>query len=302
MKLITWSVIGFIILLGVGLANAQPGVSPWYQEEPVNMGPVINNEFRDAEVAFLPNGKTMYFNCNRIPENGNDICITNFVDGEWTTPEVVGPPISTIYTEVEPVISHNGNRLTFQSNRPGGYGGADVWVSEKVDGVWQEPVNMGPPINSPYADHCLYYTGPDENTAYLTTSRPGGYGGNDIYVVHRVNGVWQEPVNLGPNINTPYSDHHGMVSPDGKSLYWNSNRPGGFGGEDIYVSTMDENGVFGPAVNVVPLNSDKNDRCGVFTTDFRIIVFDSERDGGYGNKDLWWMYYDNFKDYENLSK
>lgn len=74
-----------------------------------------------------------------------------------------------------------------------------------------------------YNDHCMYYSGPDENTGYLTSDRPGGYGGNDIY---GVNGVWQEPINLGPNVNTPYSDHHGMVSPDGRSLYFNSDRPG----------------------------------------------------------------------------
>jgi hypothetical protein len=297
MKLRKLSVVSMIILLGLGIANAGNGTPPWYQTEPVNMGPGINNEFRDAEVAFLANGQTMYYNCNnRIPGNGNDICVSYFVDGEWTTGEVVGPPISTVYGEVEPVITLNGDKLTFQSDRPGGLGSADIWVSEKVDGVWQEPVNMGAPINSPYSDHCFYVTGPDENTGYLTTTRPGGYGGNDIYVVHRVNGVWQEPVNLGPNVNTPYSDHHGLLSPDGKSIYYNSDRPGGLGGEDIYVSTMDKNGVFGSAVNVTPLNSDKNDRCGVFTPDKRIIVFDSERDGGFGNKDLWWMYYKNFKD------
>jgi WD40-like Beta Propeller Repeat len=298
LKLRTWSVVGFIVLLGIGLANAQLGTPPWpwYQAKPVNMGPAINNKERDAEVSFLPDGKTMYYNCsNRIPGNGNDICISYFVDGEWTTGEVVGLPISTKYSEVEPVISSNGNRLTFQSDRPGGLGGMDIWVSEKVDGVWLEPVNMGAPINSPYNDHCLYYIGPDENSAYLTSTRPGGYGGNDIYIVHKVAGIWQEPINLGANVNSAYSDHHGMASPDGNSIYFTSDRPGGLGGEDIYVSTMDQRGVFGPAVNVTPLNSDKNDRCPVFTSDKKVIVFDSERDGGYGNKDLWWMYYANIE-------
>ena len=297
MKLVTWSVVSFIILLGMGVANAdQGGVPPWYQTEPVNMGPVINSVHRDAEVSFTANDQTMYFNCaDRISGNGNDICVTYLVDGEWTAPEVVGPPISTIYTEVEPYISLDGNKLQFQSDRPGGLGGAYIWVSEKVDGVWQEPVNLGAPINTPYADHCMYYSGPDENTAYLTSTRPGGYGGNDIWVVHRVNGVWQEPINLGPNVNTPYSEHHALVSPDGRSIYFNSNRPGGLGGEDIYVTTMDARGVFGPAVNVTPVNSDKDDRCGGFTPDFRKFIFDSERAGGYGGKDLWWIDYENIK-------
>ncbi len=261
-------VTSFIIMLGLVIANAQQGTPketpkgtpkgspPWYQSEPVNMGPAINTVNREAEATFTEDSKTMYYNCSHgLNANDNDICVSFFVDGEWTVGDVVGPPISTSYMEVEPYISLDGNKLQFMSNRPGGLGGMDIWVSEKVDGVWQPPVDLPAPINSPFNDHCLYYTGPDENTGYLTSNRPGGYGGNDIYSVHRVNGVWQTPVNLGPNVNTSSSDHHGMISPDGKSIYFNSDRPGGFGGEDIYISTMDKHGVFGPAVNVTPLNS-----------------------------------------------
>ncbi len=260
------------------------------------MGPAINNKERDAEVSFLPDGKTMYYNCmNRITGNGNDICVSYFTNGEWTTGEVVGVPISTQYSEVEPVLTRNGNRLTFQSDRPGGLGGMDIWVADKVDGVWQEPVNMGAPINSAYNDHCLYYLGDDETAGYLTSTRPGGYGGNDVYLVRKIAGKWQEPINLGPNVNTTYSDHHGLASPDGQSVYFTSDRPGGLGGEDIYISTMDDRGVFGPAVNVSPLNSDKHDRCPVFSVDNKVMIFDSERDGGFGNKDLWWMFYANIE-------
>ncbi|HSE88642.1 MAG TPA: hypothetical protein VLJ79_20650 [Candidatus Binatia bacterium] len=59
-----------------------------------------------------------------------------------------------------------------------------------------------------------------------------------------MNGVWQPAVNLGPNVNSPYSDHHSLPSPDGKSLYVTSARPGGFGGEDIYVTTRDDTGAW----------------------------------------------------------
>jgi Tol biopolymer transport system component len=108
-----------------------------------------------------------------------------------------------------------------------------------------------------------------------------------------VDGVWQPAVNLGPNVNSPYSDHHSLPSPDGKSLYVTSGRPGGFGGEDIYVTTRDDTGAWGPLVNLGPLvNTDKDDRCPALTPDSRIFMFDSERAGGYGSKDLWWVYYD----------
>ena len=111
-----------------------------------------------------------------------------------------------------------------------------------------------------------------------------------------MNGVWQPAVNLGPNVNSPHSDHHSIPSPDGKSLYVTSSRPGGFGGEDIYVTTREHTGAWGPLVNLGPLvNSDKNDRCPYFTPDSRFFIFDSERPGGHGRKDLWWVYYDQIK-------
>ena len=102
-----------------------------------------------------------------------------------------------------------------------------------------------------------------------------------------MNGVWQPAVNLGPNVNSPYSDHHSLSSSDGNSLYVTSPRPGGFGGEDIYVTTRDDTGAWGPLVNLGSLvKTDKDDRCPSLTPDLRIFMFDSERAGGYGNKDL----------------
>lgn len=296
MELKTWAlVIISIILVGTRSINAES--PPWHQIEPVNMGHIVNTEFRDSEPSFTADGKTMYFNCiDRVPGAGYDICVSYLEDGKWTEPEIVGYPINTEYHEVQPLISRDGNTMYVTSNRLGGYGSCDIWVSHKVNSEWIELENLGPPINSPYADHCLHFTGPDENIAYWTSTRPGGYGGNDIWTSRRVNGVWQEAVNLGPNVNSPYNDHHSLPSPDGKSLYITSERPGGYGGEDIYVTTMDTQGVWGPLKNLGPLvNSDKNDRCPAFTSNFKEFVFSSERDGGHGSKDLWWIYYENIK-------
>ena len=277
-------------------------VRPKTVVQPVNLGAVINTKLRDAEVSFAADGKTMYFNCQMRPgREGNDICVSRLIgtmeNGRWTTPEIVAPGVISLTDsfDVEPLISADGKTLYFQSNRPGGYGGGDIWYSENVNGVWQSPKNLGPPFNTPFNDHCLSFSA-DGNEAFWTSTRPGGYGGNDIWTSRKVNGVWQPAVNLGPNVNSPHSDHHSVLSPDGKSLYVTSGRPGGFGGEDNYVTTRDRTGAWGPLVNLGPLvNSDKDDRCLSFTPDFRIVIFDSERSGGQGSKDLWWVYYDQIK-------
>lgn len=298
MKSFVSAVLGaWICILGIDVAHAQEASQSRHQTEAVNMGPIINSPAREAEPTFTADGKTMYFNCNdRSPGAGYDICVSLLVDGEWTQPEFVGPPISTEFVEVEPLLSYDGNTLYIMSNRPGGEGSFDIWVSHKVDGEWTEPENLGPPINSPYADHCLYFAGPDGATAYWTSTRPGGYGGNDIWSSQRVDGIWQEAVNLGPNVNSAYSEHHSLPSQDGRSLYVTSGRPDGYGGEDIYVTTKDEEGVWDALVNLGPLvNSDKDDRCPAFSPDFRVFYFDSERSGGYGSKDLWWIYYQNIE-------
>jgi Tol biopolymer transport system component len=111
-----------------------------------------------------------------------------------------------------------------------------------------------------------------------------------------VDGVWQEAVNLGPQINSAGSEHHSLPSADGRSLYITATRDEGYGEEDIYVTTRDDRGVWGPLVNLGPLvNTEENDRCPAFSPDFQIFYFDSERAGGYGDKDLWWVYAENLR-------
>ena len=305
----TLAAVALIALLAgsVSRGAAEPTTLPFAKEalptqmvQPVNLGPVINTKLREAEPSFTADGKTMYFNCQLRPGRpGNDICVSRLIgsleNGRWTKPEVVAPGVISMKEtrEVEPLISPDGKKLYFMSvNRPGGHGMSDIWYSDNVEGVWQAPKNLGPPFNSPYKDHCLFFSA-DGNEAFWTSTRPGGFGGNDIWSSRKVDGVWQPAVNLGPKVNSPDSDHHSLPSPDGKSLYVTSGRPGGFGGQDIYVTTRDDTGAWGPMVNVGPLvNSDKNDRCPALTPDSHVFIFDSDRPGGQGGKDLWWVYYD----------
>ena len=269
---------------------------------PTNMGEVINTAARDAEPTFTPDGNTMYFNCfDREGEVGSDICVTQR-DGEgWTEPTIVWEVSTRDYVEVEPLLSPDAQQLYIMSNRPGGMGSTDIYVSDWVDGKWTEPRNMGAPFNSPEMDHCIYFTGDDWEHAYWTSTRPGGFGGNDIWMAEKVNGVWQAAENLGPNVNSAAGEHHSLPSEDGQSLYITTTRDEGYGMEDIYVTTRvtgsNNNTEWTQLVNLGPqVNSDQHDRCPAFSPDFATFYFDSERAGGFGNKDIWYIPYSSIED------
>lgn len=89
----------------------------------MNMGAALNAAGRDSEPTFGTDRRTMYFNCaDRTPDGGNDICTSTLVGGQWTRAEIVPAPISTEYSEVEPLLSPDGNQLYIMSDRPGGHG------------------------------------------------------------------------------------------------------------------------------------------------------------------------------------
>jgi hypothetical protein len=304
--------------------------APGLQSIVVNLGANINTPLREAEPSFTADGRTMYFNCS-----DSDICVSHLIgpweDERWTTPERLGAPISTGYFEVEPLISADGNKLYFLSNRPAGrfqgnawlsplvanslfipiylaedklggsildgIGLADVWVSHNVNGAWLEPENLRdvpgePPVNTEFHDHCLSFSA-DGNEAFWTSTRPGGFGGNDIWTSRRVNGKWTEPENLGPTVNGPGDEHHSMPTPDGESLYVTTTRERGFGAEDNYITTRDDHGKWGPLVNLGPhLNGPGDDRCPAWTPDGQIFLFDAVKAGGFGGRDIWWAYFE----------
>ncbi len=309
--------------------------APGLQEMAMNMGSSINTQFRDTEPTFTADGQTMYFNCYDADICVSHLS-GSWEEGKWSPPERLGAPISTGYFEVEPLINATGDKLYFQSNRPAGrlkgnpllspfvtssffivnrsaetkldvslldgLGLGDVWVSYKVNGIWSEPQNLSevpgePPVNTVFHDHCLSFSA-DGNEAFWTSTRPGGFGGNDIWTSRRVNGKWTAPENLGPKVNSPEDEHHSIPTPDGKSLYVTTMRDGGYGDEDNYITTRDADGKWGPLVNLGPvINGPGDDRCPAWTPDLKIFLFDSTREAGLGGRDIWWVYFKDVQGY-----
>ncbi|HXH07402.1 MAG TPA: hypothetical protein VNI83_12535 [Vicinamibacterales bacterium] len=184
--------------------------------------------------------------------------------------------------------------------RPGGLGGLDIWVAQRdtLDSPWGPPVNLGPTINSSAADHCPLLT-PDSHHLIFVSTRPGGFGGNDLYIAWRRDArddfAWGSPVNLGATINSPFTDFTpGFFEEEGGSqiLYFASNRPGGFGGQDVYMSVgLDFQ--FGPAVHVPELSTPADDLFPMPRRDGLELFLTSNRPGsipdalGAPSNDLW---------------
>ncbi|TMA86990.1 MAG: hypothetical protein E6J63_15470 [Deltaproteobacteria bacterium] len=270
---------------------------------PVNLGPIVNSEFNEQNAQLLKDGLAIYFSSKRDGGvSDQDIYVTRraSVDSPWKPPVKLGPPVNTESADFAPNVSIDGHLLFWASNRPGGHGNADLYMSRRDDPNddhgWGEPVNLGPKVNTGDFEQApnyhqnaeegggnlyfnrgnptlnladLYYvavsrdgvahgdavqvpglntTGANEQAASLRhdgkevfffSNRPGGWGDLDIWTSTRRNthDVWSAPVNLGPRINTPVLDVTPNLSFDGLTMILGSNRPGGVGGNDLYVTT-----------------------------------------------------------------
>jgi Tol biopolymer transport system component len=182
-----------------------------------------------------------------------------------------------------PFISRDGLRFYMASNRPGGLGGIDIWVSTRasLEEPWGAPVNVGAPVNSPANDFCPTISR-DGHLFYFVSNRVGGCGGDDIYTTRLRPDGWDPVANLGCNVNSPANEASPFPLPerdDGPTLYFSSTRAGT---SDIYTSES-HGGVFGPAAAVTELNTAAQDGQPNVRRDGLEIFFFSNRAGAAGN-------------------
>lgn len=185
-----------------------------------------------------------------------------------------------------PIISADGNMLYFTSDQPGGKGGQDIWLSKREGSQWTKAENFTA-LNTD-KDEGLDTFSQDGKAVYFTASdRPDGLGGNDIYVSHLTESGWSDPENLAAPINTKYNDANASLSADGKKLYFVSDRPGGEGSYDIWVSALGADGKWGNPKNLGDeLNTDKWEATVFIAPDGQTLYFSSNGHGGFGGADI----------------
>ncbi len=193
----------------------------------------------------------------------------------------LGDAINSRFAETRPVISGDGKTLVF-TRKLQFYDG--VFLSHrKSDGSWTSPENLTPFLG---LDGNSYTTGISYSGDEILVYRSDNFDGN-IYSSKKVDGEWQPLVKLGDNINTKYWESHASFSPDGKSLYFTSNRRGGYGGLDIYRSERNPDGSWGEAVNLGPIvNSPSNEDTPFMSPKDNKLFFSSLDHNGMGGYDI----------------
>jgi Tol biopolymer transport system component len=178
----------------------------------------------DGDVPFFaPDGKRVYF-MSRMPLPGDPQSrkeriwyVDRSKDG-WSEPKVVDPSVND-YPHHWQISVDADHTIYFSSGVPEGHGEGDIYCSDFVNGKWQKPVNLGPPVNTDKSEE-MPFIAPDGS--YLLFSRT-----YNLYISYRKeDGGWTEPVNLGNPINSPGIDICPIVSPDGKYLFFLSQRGG----------------------------------------------------------------------------
>jgi len=283
------------VLACVVLTNAYIAKADFVFGEPTNLGSTINSLHSDYPASFSSDGLEMYFDSNRSGGRWDsyDIYVSRrpTTDDAWGTPVKLGPPVSSSSVDFNPIISTDGLSLYFSSFRAGGYGSLDIWVATRatVSDPWSETWNLGPTINTSQDDDAASIS--CDGLVLYFRRKPPPNGPGDIYMSTRqtTNDAWGESVNLGPTVNSSSSDGYPRISANGLSLFFESNRPGGFGNYDLYMMTrptIDDD--WGIPVNLGPaINTSVADGAATILPDGSILYFSSNRPGGVGGGDIW---------------
>lgn len=203
----------------------------------------VNTDAHDAITSISPDGKIIFIYKNDTREyksSGGDIFISKVMRNKWKTPEPIGKPINSTYWEGGACLSPDGKTLYFTSERKGGYGHSDIWMSNKINNKeWSKPINLGGTINT-YHDEVGLFMAPDGKTLFFASNGPNSMGSYDVFKTTYENGQWTTPVNLAYPINTEFEDGPITIDASGKVAYISSNRPGGVGEKDIYMIDLSE--------------------------------------------------------------
>ena len=278
-----------------------------------NLGGLPNTPDQESAQFISADGHYLFFTrCeNRSQdgwaEGGCDLFMAYRIneDSNWTIAQPFGSTINTTDYEGMPSLSPDNRELYFVSDRMGGYGGYDIWISHFEDGLWQPPVNAGPQINTS-GNETAPFIALDNKTLFFTSDGWPGMGGTDIFMSRKRTGLpggtfsygasmsaydtlWSKAINLGYPVNTSCDEQSECITSNGEKLYFASDRNGPTGNFDLFetqlpitrrpVPTRSLEGYVYDSLTKTKLNYAIIHVCNAFTGD-TIYEFQSNRGDG----------------------
>ncbi len=275
---------------------------------PINLGSNINTKNPEYFPTITVDGKTLLFT-RRLPAPGTelgaqeDFFVSHLDDnGKWSEAVPMPSNINTAHNEGAPTFGPDGRTLIFVAcpdvtgknygDGRVGKGSCDLFITKKIGSRWNDPRNLPGRVNTPHWETQPSLSA-DGKTMYFIR---GVYDRErnkqqDIYSAYLLDdGTWSEAERLSDVINTPMREESVCIHPDGRTLYFSSNGHPGFGGIDLFMSRMDDNGNWSRPVNLgYPINTQFDENSLLVSADGEIAFFASDREGGFGNLDLYYF-------------
>lgn len=281
-----------VLVLGAFLASGAIGPGTTHAQgflPAVNLGPVVNTDQTEKAQYISSDGDTLYF-VHPTPMGDKNIYFAVRNGTGWDPPVDLGVPPNSPQDDWGPALTADRSRLYFASNRPGGHGSYDIYVSERMGGVWQPPVNLGPPVNTSGGELGQDISA-DGTVLWFARGWPeGSPTDEDIFYSEHAEGAWTEPVPW--EWNTIHLEDNPNISADGTRLYftaiYDTLYGGGYGTFDIWVSEK-VGGNWQMPVNLGPnVNTEFHDANPSISADGQVLYFTSGgRPDGYGGFDLY---------------
>jgi Tol biopolymer transport system component len=291
-----------MLILGcwLGLSESVPAALVF--GPPLNLGTPVNSSQPNFASSISADGLTLYLvGVGSGFEPNIYVATRTTPQSAFGAPQLLPGPVNTPnHYEVFPSVSSDGLELYFNDNllpgfpqgalRPGGVGGGDIWRATRasVAEAFGQPVSLS--INSPSFDLTPAISF-DGLTLVFSSARPGGQGNTDLWMATRpsVADPFGAPSSLGPVVNSSANDGTPAFSPDGLTLFFSSDRPGGLGAFDLWMTTRASVSTpFSTPVNLgSPINGSSLELSPHTSSDFSTLYFSSFRPGGVGELDLW---------------
>jgi hypothetical protein len=261
---------------------------------PTNLGTAVNSSFVEITPTVSKDGLSLYFSSDRPGTFGAlDLYVSqrSSVEQPWGSPVNLGPVLNSAAVDQAPGLSRDGHYLFFATDRPGGLGGLDIWVSRREhthdDFAWEPPVPITE-VNSSVND-----AGPTffENEGgrpqlYFNSIRPGGAGLADLYLTEQhEDGTWSSPTPVA-ELNTPFQEQRASIRHDGLEIFFGSTYPPSVG-FDLWTSTRENVTATWSTPVQINTNSPLADIQPGLSGDGMTLYFSSNRPGGIGLNDIW---------------